>query len=80
MALADVLSLVRSLDIDEQRKLALELSPLLPDSRVGLDEAQMGVKDGSLMGMAGMFTANRHLSVEDMNAAIAQGARESAGL
>jgi hypothetical protein len=79
MTLADVLSLVRSLDIEEQRELAVELSPLLADERPNTAPAA-GTKTGSLMGMAGMFQATRHLTVEEMDDAIAEGARKSAGL
>ncbi|MDR0416244.1 MAG: hypothetical protein LBH76_02805 [Propionibacteriaceae bacterium] len=56
MTLADVLTLVRSLDLEQQRGLAEALQPLLTDSlpRGGSSAA---AKAGSLMGMAGMFKA-----------------------
>ncbi|MDR1186936.1 MAG: hypothetical protein LBK95_05700 [Bifidobacteriaceae bacterium] len=60
--------------------MAQELSPLAMG--LGSDPAQRkeAGETISLMQMAGMFTAARHLTVEDMDSAIAEGARESAGL
>jgi hypothetical protein len=79
MTLAEVLRMVKALDLDGQRAVAQELSPLLNDPGTK-GRGAIPAKTGSLMGMAGMFRASRHLTVEQMNQAIAEGARASAAL